>query len=78
MSRLLHRAWSSARKTGVVTVDLDGDGKEQTGWVLLYLHIAEVGRIQAGEWVETGDKLGHPSCEGGDFNRDTRAPGPKI
>lgn len=52
-------------ENGVVTIDLDGDGKEQTGWVLLYLHIAELGRIPAGEWVQTGDKLGHPSCEGG-------------
>ena len=52
-------------ENGVVTIDLDGDGKEQTGWVLLYLHIAEAGRIPAGTWVETGDRLGHPSCEGG-------------
>ena len=50
---------------GVVIVDLDGDGLEQTGWVLLYLHIAEDGRIEAGEWVESGDLLGHPSCAGG-------------
>jgi len=50
---------------GVVIVDLDGDGLEQTGWVLLYLHIAEDGRIKAGEWVESGDLLGHPSCAGG-------------
>jgi LasA protease len=50
---------------GVVTIDLDGDGLEQTGWVLLYLHLADQGRIEAGKWVETGDLLGHPSCEGG-------------
>ena len=50
---------------GVVTLDLDGDGLEQTGWVLLYLHLADKGRIEAGKWVETGDLLGHPSCEGG-------------
>jgi len=50
---------------GVVTVDLDGDGREQTGWVLLYLHIAERGRVPAGTWVERGDMIGHPSCEGG-------------
>jgi murein DD-endopeptidase MepM/ murein hydrolase activator NlpD len=50
---------------GVVTIDLDGDGREQTGWVLLYLHLAEKGRIPAGTWVERGDLLGHPSCEGG-------------
>ncbi|MBE9474576.1 MAG: hypothetical protein IMY85_06760, partial [Chloroflexi bacterium] len=46
-------------------IDLDGDGREQTGWVLLYMHIAEKDRIPAGTWVERGDLLGHPSCEGG-------------
>jgi LasA protease len=33
--------------------------------VLLYLHIAAEDRIQAGTFVETGDFIGHPSCEGG-------------
>jgi LysM repeat protein len=50
---------------GIVVVDLDGDGFEQTGWVIVYLHIATDERIPVGEWVETGDLLGHPSCEGG-------------
>ncbi len=50
---------------GVVVIDLDGDGHEQTGWALLYLHIAEKGRIPAGVYVEAGDKIGQPSCEGG-------------
>ncbi len=50
---------------GVVVIDLDGDGHEQTGWALLYLHIAEKGRVPLGTWVETGDKIGQPSCEGG-------------
>lgn len=50
---------------GLVVVDLDGDGKEQTGWVLVYLHVATKDRIPAGSWVATGDYLGHPSCEGG-------------
>jgi murein DD-endopeptidase MepM/ murein hydrolase activator NlpD len=50
---------------GVVVVDLDGDGREQTGWALMYLHVAEQGRIEVGTYVETGDLLGHPSCEGG-------------
>ena len=52
-------------ENGVVSIDLDGDGREQTGWVLIYLHIAEKGRIPAGTWVERGDLIGHPSCEGG-------------
>lgn len=50
---------------GVVVIDLDGDGYEQTGWTLLYLHIATKDRIEEGTWVETGDRIGHPSCEGG-------------
>ena len=52
-------------ENGVVSIDLDGDGREQTGWVLIYLHIAEKGRIPPGTWVERGDLIGHPSCEGG-------------
>jgi hypothetical protein len=31
----------------------------------LYLHIEQRERILLGTWVETGDILGHPSCEGG-------------
>lgn len=50
---------------GLVVVDLDGDGHEQTGWVLVYLHVASDDRIPLGSWVAEGDKLGHPSCEGG-------------
>jgi murein DD-endopeptidase MepM/ murein hydrolase activator NlpD len=50
---------------GAVVVDLDGDGNEQTGWNLLYLHMAKEGRVQAGQRVNTDDHIGHPSCEGG-------------
>ncbi len=50
---------------GVVVIDHDGDGYEQTGWTLLYLHIATRDRIPLGTWVEVGDRIGHPSCEGG-------------
>ena len=50
---------------GAVLVDLDGDGREQTGWVILYMHIATNGRVQEGTWVNTNDLIGHPSCEGG-------------
>jgi murein DD-endopeptidase MepM/ murein hydrolase activator NlpD len=51
---------------GVVVVDLDGDGYEQTGWVLLYLHIATIDRVRAGEWVAVNDRIGHASLEGGE------------
>ena len=50
---------------GYVVLDLDGDGFEQTGWVVLYLHVATKNRIAAGTWVNEGDHIGHPSCEGG-------------
>jgi hypothetical protein len=48
-----------------VALDLDGDGYEQTGWVLVYLHLAERDLIQAGRQVALDEPLGHPSCEGG-------------
>jgi len=52
-------------EAGVVVLDLDGDGREQTGWTLLFLHIAGAARVAEGALVEQGDLLGHPSCEGG-------------
>ncbi|MDR3574850.1 MAG: hypothetical protein P4L50_13385 [Anaerolineaceae bacterium] len=51
---------------GVVVEDLDGDGYEQTGWDLMYLHVAPKDQIKAGTWVSTNDRIGHPSCEGGE------------
>ena len=65
--------WVQAVATGlvvrsdhaVVVVDLDGDGHEQTGWNILYLHIATDGRVPVGTKVSVGDRIGHPSCEGG-------------
>lgn len=50
---------------GIVTVDLDDDGNEGTGWVVLYLHIAARDRVAPGSWLEANAPLGHPSCEGG-------------
>ena len=50
---------------GVVLVDLDGDGHEQTGWSILYMHIAKDKRVPVGTWVNVDEKIGHPSCEGG-------------
>lgn len=48
-----------------VILDLDGDGYEQTGWVLFFFHVATEGRIPEGTIVARGDVLGFPSCEGG-------------
>ncbi len=50
---------------GVVILDLDGDGDERTGWVILYLHIASEGRVSVGKVLKAGDPVGFPSCEGG-------------
>lgn len=52
-------------ENGVVMLDLDGDGYEQTGWNLLYLHIAAEGRVRKGTWLEVNERIGHASCEGG-------------
>ncbi len=50
---------------GAVIQELDNDGLEQTGWVLLYMHIETRDRVQAGAYLRAGDRIGHPSCEGG-------------
>ena len=50
---------------GLIVVDLDGDGHEETGWVVVYLHITDDSGVRVGDWIYKGDLLGHPSCEGG-------------
>ncbi len=50
---------------GAVVVDLDGDGYEETGWTLLYMHMGTDGRVSNGTQLQVGDRIGHPSCEGG-------------
>jgi LasA protease len=50
---------------GIVVLDLDHDGDERTGWVIFHLHIATEGRVPLGKTLQTGDPIGHPSCEGG-------------
>lgn len=53
---------------GAVIQDIDNDGYEQTGWVILYMHIAADERVQSGDYLYVGDRIGHPSCEGGISN----------
>lgn len=53
---------------GAVVQDLDGDGFEQTGWDVLYMHIFEQDRVPERTYVYAGERLGHPSCEGGISN----------
>lgn len=50
---------------GLVVIDLDGDGSEQTGWNILYLHVANRDRVAKGQWVDINTPIGHASCEGG-------------
>jgi hypothetical protein len=50
---------------GIVVQDLDGDGLEQTGWNLVYVHIGTDERVPVGTYLQTGERVGHPSCEGG-------------
>jgi len=55
-------------ENGAVVQDLDNDGYEQTGWTVLYMHIAASDRVQPNTYVYAGDIIGHPSCEGGVSN----------
>jgi hypothetical protein len=52
-------------ETGVVMLDLDGDGNEHTGWDILFLHLAGERRAPVGKVLKKGDPVGYPSCEGG-------------
>ena len=70
---VLSNAWVVAVADGVIThtgdgqviLDLDGDGNHHTGWTVLYMHIESRDRISPGTVVQAGDRIGHPSCEGG-------------
>jgi murein DD-endopeptidase MepM/ murein hydrolase activator NlpD len=65
--------WIAAPVGGIVTrseealvlLDLDGDGDDRTGWVLLFFHVADRDRVAVGKVLKRGDLIGHPSCEGG-------------
>ena len=65
--------WATAVAPGVITraahnlvaLDIDGDGREQTGWVIIYMHVATRDMIPAGSMVAQDAQIGHPSCEGG-------------
>jgi LysM repeat protein len=66
-------AWVTASAAGlvvrardnVVALDLDGDGEEGSGWVIVYYHIAEEDMIPEGTTLAVDQRIGHPSCEGG-------------
>lgn len=52
--------------TDGLALDLDGDGDERTGWVLFYLHLEGATRAPIGKQLHVGDRIGYPSCEGGE------------
>ncbi|MEK6222108.1 MAG: LysM peptidoglycan-binding domain-containing protein [Chloroflexota bacterium] len=65
--------WTTAISDGIVVrsepglliLDVDGDGDARTGWAIFYLHIEGRDLASVGTLVKSGDRLGHPSCEGG-------------
>ncbi len=74
-------AWVTAPAAGVVVrsgngavvIDLDGEGEAAdgyagTGWAITAMHLETRDRIANGARVAVGDRLGHPSCEGGFSN----------
>jgi murein DD-endopeptidase MepM/ murein hydrolase activator NlpD len=55
----------SRTELGLAMLDLDGDGDERTGWVVLYLHLSRYDAAPEGRLVTAGAVIGHPSCERG-------------
>ena len=58
-------------ENGAVVQDIDinestsNDSFEQTGWTILYMHIESRERVAPGTYLRAGERIGHPSCEGG-------------
>lgn len=57
--------WVVRAANGSVVQNIDNHTHEGSGWTILYMHIAERGRVSDGEFLQTGDIIGYPSCEGG-------------
>jgi LysM repeat protein len=65
--------WVQASAAGIVTRSDNGvlqlalvdETGTITGWDLIYIHIAEKDRPNVGTLINTNDRIGHPSCEGG-------------
>lgn len=55
----------SLSSNGLVILDLVDQIGEPTGWEIVYLHVAAQDRVAVGTLLNTGDPIGHPSCEGG-------------
>lgn len=52
-------------ENGLLVLDLDGDGREQTGWVIVILHLLSDKLRPVDSLVAKDEPLGHPSCEAG-------------
>ncbi len=53
------------REIGTAVFDLDGDGNELTGWVIIYLHVKTANIPLRGTTLFKDTPLSFPSCEGG-------------
>ncbi len=66
-------AWTVAAASGKVVqaehgrvmINLDGANFQGSGWTLMYMHMATRGRVAVGAELQVGERIGHPSCEGG-------------
>lgn len=50
---------------GIAVLDLDDDGDERTGWNIFFLHLKTESIPPVGTKLKSGDRIGHPSCDGG-------------
>ncbi len=50
---------------GLAILDLDDDHDERTGWDILFLHLLTPSIPPVGTHLKAGDRIGHPSCDGG-------------
>jgi LysM repeat protein len=60
--------WDVAVRAGQVVYSQDGllELDVGEGWMVVYLHVEARDRAPVGTVVAAGDRLGHPSCEGGE------------
>lgn len=59
------RAGNGEVMQDIATASNPSDGFEGTGWTVLYMHIESRDRVEPGTYLYAGDRIGHPSCEGG-------------
>jgi LasA protease len=57
-------------ENGRVMENLQGTNFQGNGWTIMYMHQGAAGRVAIGALVQTGDHIGHPSCEGGAAQAD--------